>query len=122
MTTDIATVLLLIISLAGLAKVYFDWSGFERGVRRTNFIDSRETKKIAIKIGTTSAIAGLALGLSIVIVRLSSPSGAIEENISSLFYAGYALLCTIGWSLFALFMFGMKVATLRSVYKEKPQE
>jgi hypothetical protein len=118
MAVDIAIVLLLVIGMAGCAKVYIDWSRFERGVRGTNFVDSKEVKKVAIKIGITSAIAGLALGLSIIVMRLSSPPSSTEE-VSALLYIAYAVFCTIGCALFALFMFGAKVFTLISMYKEK---
>lgn len=117
MIIDVATVLLLIIVVVGFAKVYLDWSGFERRVRRANLVDSSEARKIATKIATTSAITGLALGLLGVVLQLSSPPSGNEEAISGVLYVAPIALCTIGWWLFALLMFGLKVLALRSVYR-----
>jgi len=120
--TDIATIFLVIIGLVGFAKVYLDWSGFERRVHQTNLVDSSETRKVAIKIVATSAIAGLALSLAIIVVRLSSPSSANEEEISGVLYVAYAILCTVAWPLLALLILELKVVALRSAHKEKPPE
>lgn len=120
--TDIVTVFLLIIAMAGFAKVYFDWSGFEKRVHRTNLIDSREARKVAIKIAATSAIAGLVTGLFGIVIQLSSPSSANEEAISGILYVVPVILCTVAWPLLALLMFGLKVLALRAVYKERPPE
>ncbi len=113
---QVVTIFLTIVIFVGFAKVYLDWSGFEKRVREAKLLDTREARKTAIRIGLASAITGLALGLVAVVIRLSSPSNPTEE-IGYFLYLAYAISCTIGWAVLVTLAFALKVFTLRSIYK-----
>ena len=119
--SQVATIFLVVVIIISFIKVFVDWSKFERKVRHTNQLDTKEVRKIAVRIGIVSLITGLSMGLAAVIVRQSSPSIPPQE-ITIILYLVYILSCTLGWPLLVITAFALKVITLRSLHRERPPE
>ena len=114
---QVATIFLVVAIFISFIKAYIDWSSFERKVHQTNLVDTQEARTIALRIGLVSLITGLSMGLTAVIVHLSSPLSPSQE-MSSILYLVYVLSCTLGWPFLVIIAFALKVITLRSLHRE----
>jgi hypothetical protein len=117
MTSEFSAISLILIFFLAMLKAYKDWSGFEKRVRHSRHVVSKDAQKTAAKLSAASFIAGVALSLLAVTVRLASSSDS-TESIEPFLYLLYVLSCSAGWVFILVISFVLKVITLKSLYKD----